>query len=274
MNELELIVFNVGHGLSVMLRELPSDYITLIDLGSDENLSPLEYLSKRDLYADQVFISHPHADHISEIEKITLPEYKPSGLIVQDYDWDDIISREQPYLRDKVKALVKVKKIIPNGKYSGDAELRYWEFTPDDAKKIFGDSKYINNSSLGIIYKWGSFKIAILGDLETSALTEFCKNQKFVEYAKGTNLLIAPHHGHSSGFPELWVEKIGKPNLTLISIKESDPYICKKYQSPDFNKGVCINGETRYTLTTRQDGSIRVRMWYKNNEPVWKFDFF
>jgi len=42
MEKLQLKVFNVGHGLSIMFRELPEEYITLIDLGADNQTSPLE----------------------------------------------------------------------------------------------------------------------------------------------------------------------------------------------------------------------------------------
>ncbi len=34
MDKLELVVFNVGHGLSVALIERPENYVTLVDLGA------------------------------------------------------------------------------------------------------------------------------------------------------------------------------------------------------------------------------------------------
>ena len=42
IHELELIVFNVSHGLSVALIERPENYVTLIDLGASDEVSPLE----------------------------------------------------------------------------------------------------------------------------------------------------------------------------------------------------------------------------------------
>lgn len=273
IDQVELKLFNVGHGLSCMIREYPSNYVTLIDLGADSNLSPLQQILNSGLRADQIFITHPHGDHISEIDKLYNHSYQPDGFYVQDYDWEDVASKEQSHLRDKVKTLKKIKSTIRPGDYAGGAELKYWRYTPKDAKENFGDSKYINNSSLAIVYKWKDFKIAILGDLESDALKNYCNFQQFVDFAQGTYLLVAPHHGHNSGFPELWVQKIGKPYLTLVSIKDSDPHVCKKYQSADFNKGVKINNSTRYTLTTRQDGTISIKMNYNNNQANWSFDF-
>ena len=70
MTELELILFNVDHGLSVALIEKPENYLTIIDLGSRSDFSPLSYLlNSRHLRADIMFITHPHADHISDTVK-------------------------------------------------------------------------------------------------------------------------------------------------------------------------------------------------------------
>lgn len=273
IDQIELKLFNVGHGLSCMIREFPSNYITLIDLGADKNLSPLQELYNSGLRADQIFITHPHGDHISEIDQMYHHAYRPDGFYVQDYDWEDVASKEQTHLQEKVRTLKKIKSMIPSNGYRGEADLRYWHFTPNVAKKEYGESRYINNSSLGIVYKWKIFKIAVLGDLESDALEGYCNSKEFVDFAKGTDLLVAPHHGHTSGFPELWVEKIGKPYLTLVSIKASDPYVCKKYQKPDFNKGVKINNSIRYTLTTRQDGTISIKMYYSDNKAKWNFSF-
>ena len=186
INQVELKLFNVGHGLSCMIRELPANYITMIDLGSDSNLSPLQNLASNHLRADQIFITHPHGDHISEIEKLYDRRYKPDSFFVQDYDWADVASKEKKHLQDKVWDLKHIKSTVSNMGYSGEAELKYWMYSPDNAKKNFGESKYINNSSLAIVYKWKSFKIAILGDLETDALENICCFNEFSDYAKST----------------------------------------------------------------------------------------
>lgn len=273
MNCLQLKVFNVGHGLSVMLKELPENYITLFDLGADSKLSPLKYLHDRGLVADQIYITHPHGDHISEIDKILNTGYRPKGFYIQEYDWDDVASREKEFLREKVRTIKRIKSIIPLGNYSGSASFKFWHYTPNEAIQLFGENKYINNSSIAGIFKWRDFKIAILGDLETDALEYYCKNAQFIYEAQNTNILIAPHHGHNSGFPKLWLQKIGKPNITIASIKESDPHICKEYESSTFNKGVKLNGEQRYCLTTRYDGTITIDMYYQDNSPIWSFNF-
>ena len=273
MNELQLKVFNVGHGLSVMIREIPNNFITLFDLGADANMSPLNYLRKRELIVNQLYITHPHGDHISEIDKLLYASYQPKRFYIQEYDWDDVASREQEHLREKVKILKTIKNTIPNGIDSGFGNFKFWHYTPKLAKEIFGENNYINNSSIAGVYTWRDFKIVILGDLETEALKRYCLFDDFIKIAKNPTIFIAPHHAHNSGFPELWVEKIGKPDITIASIKESDPHICKKYESSDFNNGLTIQGKTRYCLTTRNDGTITVNMYYLNNFPKMLFSF-
>ena len=75
MDRLELILYDVGHGLALSLIEYPEKYVTQIDLGSQGGFSPLKYLSRsRNLRPDVLYITHPHADHLSDVGKL---EYRP-----------------------------------------------------------------------------------------------------------------------------------------------------------------------------------------------------
>ena len=49
---------------------------------------------------------------------------------------------------------------------------------------------------------------------------------------------------------------MGKPYLNLISVKSGDDDVDDRYSSPDYAVGLMFNGEWRYSLTTRTDGSI------------------
>jgi hypothetical protein len=133
----------------------------------------------------------------------------------------------------------------------------------------------VNNSSQFIIYKWQDFKIAIGGDLESGAIESMLKQSDIQSSAASVDILIPPHHGHKNGFPTNWVEKAGKPYVSIISVQERDTSVDGRYSSPDFAGGVDFNGETRYALTTRNDGSILVSMWYdERNSARWSFSTF
>jgi beta-lactamase superfamily II metal-dependent hydrolase len=143
MNELELIVFRVGHGLSVALIEKPTNYVALIDLGTDVRFTPLKYLRlQRHLRPDILYITHPHADHLADVDTALDPNFAPDSIDAQrDYDWNDVASREKPECRQLIRKYQKLLEKAPAGNYSGSASLKYWRYTPSKAKEIFGDAK-------------------------------------------------------------------------------------------------------------------------------------
>lgn len=276
MNKLELYVFNVGHGLSIALVEYPEKYVSLIDLGSSESFSPYNYLTEKlQLHPDILYITHPHGDHISDIDSLISSTKKPLSIYIQDYNWEDIEKREKPELRYLIRKYSNTIHSLKRGDYSGSACMRCWRYNPDDAKELFGENTYINNSSLFLIYTWKDFKIAIPGDLHSNAIDKFLNYSEFVKEAKNTYILIASHHGHSEGFNSRWIDVIGKPYTTIVSVQENDPHVDSGYSKPEFSKSIKLYGNERYTLTTRQDGHIKATMYYNNlQKPVWNFETF
>lgn len=265
MEQLELILYNVGHGLAVSLIEYPDKYVTQIDLGSEGNFSPLEYLSSsRRLRPDVLYITHPHADHLSDIRNVG--SHYPAYVQYIDYDWNDIIAREKSDLRWVIEEFLQfIRFTARRNDYAGSASLKYWYWGPEKAKRFFGESNYINNSSLFIVYKWKDFKIIITGDLETAALESLLDHDELCDFARGTDIIIAPHHGHKSGYTSKWADALGKPYISLISVQNRDPSVATGYYSSEFARGLTIGGETRHCLTTRADGTIVFRMWYKSD---------
>ncbi len=276
MNQLELRVFNVGHGLSVALIERPENYVTLIDLGAETGWTPLKLMKlSLKLYPDVLYITHPHADHLDDVETALEEKFRPAGLFYQDYDWEDVKKREKKELAYKVDDFLKLQKKVPFRKYGGNGQLDYWRYTPADAKKNFGEATYVNNSSLFLVYKWKTFKIAVAGDLESDGMAGMVGTKAVQESANATDILIPPHHGHKNGFPTDWVAKMGKPYVSIISVQERDQSVDSRYRSSEFAKGVPFGGETRYALTTRSDGSILVTMWYgTDGKAKWEFESF
>lgn len=276
MDKLDLRVFNVGHGLSVALIERPANYVTLIDLGASSGFTPLKYLAlTMKLKPDVLYITHPHADHLYDIETALDLNFRPLGLYYQDYEWDDVKKREKKELAYKVEKFRELTKVVPRKEYGGAASLTAWRYDPASARQQFGDATYINNSSLFIVYKWRDFKISITGDLESDGMEGTLSSKDFCASAKGTDILIPPHHGHTNGFPSEWVAKVGKPHFSVISVQERDQHVDGRYSTPEFARGIQFDGKTRYRLTTRSDGNIAVEMWYGSDGGAkWNFRSF
>jgi len=242
-------------------------YVTQIDLGSGD-FSPLKYLNKtRGLRPDVLYITHPHADHLSDIPNVG--NYCPDYIQYGDYDWDDVASRERGDLQWVIREFRKVIAFVDRKEYAGKADLTWKKWNPEAAKRLFGDSSYVNNSGLIIVYKWIDFKITIMGDLETAAIEKMLDDSNFQSTANKTDILIAPHHGHKQGYTSKWPTIMSKPYVTLISVQNRDTSIVSGYSSSDFAKGVTFQNEKRYSLTTRFDGNIVVTMWYEDDKPIW-----
>ena len=140
--------------------------------------------------------------------------------------------------------------------YCGESILIPGDITPEafdlilkgDCEKRFTDcSKYMSS---GAKSRWRTLTCnqPNLGDL----LKE-----------KGLAILVAPHHGLESGYPECLFELLGdkKPKVILISEKpqsEKSGNVDKRYQDGSCSTGVTINGKNRHSLTTRNDGHIKV----------------
>lgn len=276
MTRLELFVFNVGHGLSVAIVERPANYLTLIDLGRDSGFTPLKYLNlKEKLRPDLLYITHPHADHLDDVSTALDNNFQPLGLSCQSYDWSDVKKKERPELGYKIDQYQRLIQAVPYKLYSGEARCEVFYYTPDKAKQRWGEASYVNNSSLFIVYTWRDFKITIAGDLETDAIDAMIASENVKAAAKGTGIFVPSHHGHMNGFPSQWVTNMGKTFVSIISVQERDPHVDCRYSSPDFAKGISFAGQTRYSLTTRSDGNIKVSMWYESDtQAKWAFTSF
>ncbi len=278
MDSLDLRVFNVGQGLSVALIENPERYVTLVDLGSNTGFTPLKHLSlSLKLKPDVVYITHPHADHINDVETALDPNFQPLGINYQTYDWTDVKGREKPELRHKIDKYTELIKKVPFCNYAGNANLEVYRYDSADAKKHFGDASYVNNSSYFLVYTWRDFKISIAGDLESNGMAGMVSADAVKKAAKGTYILIPPHHGHKNGFPTEWVANMGKPYFSIISVQSRDPNVDPRYSSPAFARGVewASKPGPCYTLTTRSEGHILVHMDYcQSGNAQWSFNGF
>jgi hypothetical protein len=220
--------------------------------------------------------SAPPRSHQS-VETAIDPTFRPLGIHYQTYDWADVKGREQPQLRYKIDKFKELIQAVPYKQYGGKAKLDFFHYTPADAKKKWGDVCYVNNSSYFLVYTWKEFKISIVGDLESDGIKAMVGSANVQAAAKGTDILIPSHHGHTNGFPTEWVAKIGKPHVSIISVQSRDPNVDGRYSSPNFAKGVKWDSEEGkcYTLTTRGKGHILVHMSYgQTGNAQWSFDSF
>ena len=193
-------VFNVGRGLCIFIRTALNQGI-MYDFGSSEDFKPSDFLKKDiipylDKYKNcslaQTIISHPHADHITDVSCLldtdnckspfksslhTCPHHKTEGSEKPEaLDWNRI---KNPKGNEKnieiYKELYKERKrklplqticydsprSIPNLEYG----LYYVRAPVVNAIYPDNDLKYANGLSLVIFYRHGIHTALLPGDL-------------------------------------------------------------------------------------------------------------
>ena len=79
--------------------------------------------------------------------------------------------------------------------------------------------KVRNNSSIIRYIKYRGVRFLFAGDLETAGWEWLSKNNIYfrVLMRQGIDVLIAPHHGHDSGFPKALFNLTGKVKVIILS---------------------------------------------------------
>lgn len=196
-------VFNVGRGLSIFIRT-PLNQGIIYDFGSSEEFSPSDFLQEHilphlDKYKEcrvaQIFISHPHADHIASIgclsnaqeEKsdiypnlLTCPHHKTDGSAKpEDLDWKRIKNPNGSETNIETYKKLYEHRNLPLQTILYDSErsvpnLEYglYYVRPPVVADIFpeNDQEYGNGVSLVVYYRHGYHTLLIPGDVNPDAI--------------------------------------------------------------------------------------------------------
>jgi len=261
-------MWDVQHGSAALIRT-PNGKNIVIDLGAGDDFSPLRSLKEAGIgHIDHVTITHPHMDHIDDI--LNFDVLTPGTLLVPKHLTEDDIRGNNPPLDQEAEA--KIRKYLEiRRRYSspvgqnedvdlpqnnGGVSIR--TFVPSQSSK-----SNLNNHSVVTVIEYSGVKILVPGDNEAPSWTELLARNDFVNAVTGTHVLVAAHHGRESGFHERLFE-VFRPVITLVSDgRVVDTSVTGRYTT--VSKGWKVNKrsggqETRYCLTTRNDGWIDVEI--------------
>lgn len=160
--------------------------------------------------------------------------------------------------------------------------------------KFSEDQDYTNSLSIVLYISYNDYSILIPGDITPEAfeliLNGKCEKRfmdcnysmsgtRHLSWTSSTNeeqpslrtlltkdgltFLVAPHHGLESCYPDYLFKILGnkKPSLILISEgkhTEKSGNIDERYQSNECATGKFFKGRNRYSITTRNDGHIKI----------------
>lgn len=120
---------------------------------------------------------------------------------------------------------------------------------------VFDDE---NNLSLVVFMKCHGVGVMFTGDLESDGFNRLIADNAGFRRALGeTRIFVAPHHGREGGCCEAALPFLSNVNFVVISDKG---YMHDTQETMPFYyrvaNGGLYGGETRYVLTTRNDGEI------------------
>jgi beta-lactamase superfamily II metal-dependent hydrolase len=288
---MKIIVFDVGNAACSIISS-PNNFGLMIDCGSaSEGLNPVEicnnnkeWLGLKPFVTSKgieykiglLHITHPDDDHVRNAKRIK-EELTPYLLRKREYEE---FPNSETINQDYVKFIDKVYR----GK---DPETIDWGFGSNEFFQIPMDilksddllsKKLKNNSSILRYIEYNGIKILYPGDLEKEGWDWLIKNDmRFVSTIKsGINILMAPHHGHISGFPDSLFTIIDKVDVVIHS-KGSEGNIEGTDVSNQYSnkaEGIIyknLKDGFRYkgkVLTTRSNGNIFLQIT-ENAFTVW-----
>ncbi|WP_373723756.1 ComEC/Rec2 family competence protein [Bacteroides heparinolyticus] len=293
---MKVVIFNVGAALSAYMET--DNKKIVIDLGKSSEFSPvndflLPLFKKRGekrnyrgkYYLNQVFISHPHQDHISDLNDLdehyhidlyTTPNDLTMGWdahrknvnwdLVDDPDGDDVKKVKEVYEGRHLPLTVCLPTKMTLGyMYPGDVE---------DNETLTNES-YTNNISL-VLYIHAGYKILFAADVQKEGMKRLLEDDKELKkkIGQGVDFLVCPHHGLRSSFSvELFdAMKDGKTKkLNIVSEKSATDdkrKVDSRYSSTDYCEGdnnlstenniVCQRKTSQGHIFIDDDGTVTI----------------
>ena len=251
-------VFNVGHGFCAYVAA-DNGNLMVFDCGhmNFPEFRPSTYLHGQGFRSVQgLFVTNYDEDHISDLPQLQ------ERLHVQ------ILYRNKTITPDEVRRLkIQAGPISTAMQTLLDMMATYTsEVTaPPDFPRVgwhpfynrYGtDFDDTNNISLVIFLDCGGLHVLIPGDLETPGWQMLLRNQDFRERLRQVDVFIASHHGRESGYCRQ-VFDYCRPAVVIFSdspMKHATQEMANTYAA--HARGVTFNRQTRYVLTTRNDGDI------------------
>ena len=271
--------YNVEHGSCTHIIT-PNGLHYLVDVGTKSTKSICQFLKHKYFEnqgrIDYLIITHPHLDHIADLENLYKYNIAPRVLWRANEAFplenNDTDSFAQISLKNKANMMNKEyssqveEAVMPsNPSYNGGVIIELFQ------PSVIGTEKNdLNMYSCVVVIKYAGFKIVLTGDNPAVKLDEMLQRSDFRQAIRGATVLLAPHHGRDSDFCEDFVREVN-PLLSVLSDKaiqyDTQIYATQKYYS--LSQGTTWDGTPRRVFTTRSDGTITFRF---NHDQTWEIN--
>ena len=262
---LRILVHNVGHGLAVHLFT-PNEQTIVVDLGASADHSPLAWLHQQTNEIDLLVVTHPHGDHISEInlvQNFSVRQFHRPKWLTRD----EILAANQASYAPTIDTYLSLSDGFPepildhdrvgNPSVSGGVSLSVFYSSACDRTNI-------NNHSAVLVVEYLGVRVVVPGDNEAESWQELLHNPEFVQATQGAAVFVASHHGRQNGFSEPLFDLI-TPQICIVSdgrVQSTDArarYAAHASGWPVVHRSTGAV-ENRHCVTTRSDGWIDVKI--------------
>jgi competence protein ComEC len=278
MAEATIVIWDVQHGNAAYIRTPNGKHIA-VDLGvgsvkrSDSRFSPLLHLKQN--YGverlDLLVITHPHRDHLDDIGNMQAVRprvlHRPTHLRPDDIRAGNQ-GKDTGVINSYLSFSGSYSQPVPPHEDMFNLEntdgLLLQTFTPTSSP-----TTNLNNHSIVLVVTYAGSKVIIPGDNEAQSWTELLRRADFQEAIRGTDVLLAPHHGRQAGFSAELFQHI-KPSLVVISDgPASETNAADAYSRVVHQHGWPVDSrssgrKSRRVLTTRRDGAVLIKLGRDN----------
>jgi competence protein ComEC len=278
MSDVQVYIWNVEHGDAILVKG--PDENAVIDLGKHSNgFSPTEQMKSHGVEnIGFLMISHPDEDHIKDITTF-FDEFSPNTLSRPKAATSYIEHRAENVYPDKDEYQKIANKYLDiDDHYSGEVGVsptssdrnqgltfKSYKLSPTNiglspaGELSNDDGGNINSLSFLTVMKYGAFKLTTMGDLESDAIEQLLEKTHIQDRIKGTDVLIAPHHGRNSSYTADLFDVISPDIVAISDAGGTENSAADKYSDQATGKSVeRRNGDNKRKnrITTYSDGVL------------------
>jgi beta-lactamase superfamily II metal-dependent hydrolase len=265
-------IFDVDQGSCCFIRT-QTGRTELVDFGGKFNWSPVDHIYRNyvDYGAtiDRLVLTHHHGDHLKDLR--SFGDRRPHLVLRRILEGGYLAACRRSNTYAGQQLAEEFSRIYDS--WAGEApawatNAEAWGVTIEpymlqfqDAERVSStDNSLVNNCSLVRLYNHGGTKILLCGDLEKEGMALLlAQNPSFRSVLSGVHVLVAPHHGHRTGFSTELFEATGQVQIVIASMMSGDAYVDTRYSDDHYVRGIPFDdGTTKRLLTTRTHGSITV----------------
>ena len=269
---MKVIFYDVEHGSCCQIIT-PNKKHILVDIGSKSDKSLAEYIcntySINNLNPiDALIITHPHEDHIYDLPN--LMSLQPPRVIHCPKQAFDLV----PVSDDVVhQTIVKTANTV-HRTYTVPVPEEHNPFNPSNnggvdihiisPKQDWTTKDDLNTFSSIIVLKYSGYKFVLTGDNPSGIVQKMLDEnyRQINQHIADATVLLAPHHGRAKEFCSDFFKCVN-PLLTVVSDKNIVHETQMETSHIYRGRGCKINGQNRYVLTTRCDGTITFEIEFK-----------